>query len=226
MAIHKAARGLALCLSATLAFLSYAACTVVKNDGSGGAGGPAGKLSSVNADGGFDAKSFIAASWEGKILPDLDGNAAEVKGVIAALAKDAETAEKKYGRRGDETAPYNFAVKGRAVIKAVETESAAGYLELDLADVSGEGRVRLQVGPVIKGSSVRDSLSFIKFGDFVNQLDYANISREINFYVRDKLVAEFRKPELVGKSVSFVGAFTEDSGGSVLVTPVRIGIEK
>jgi predicted lipoprotein len=231
MAIHKAARGLAprlsrglvLCLSISLAVLSFAACTIVKDGASGSA---AGKAVSANADGSFDAKSFVDANWSGKIAPDLAGNAAEIKDVVSALAKDAVAAEKKYGRRGDETAPYNFVVKGRAAIRSVNTESAAGYVELDLSDVSGEGKVRLQAGPVLKGSSVRDSLSFIKFGDFVNQLDYANISREINFHIRDKLVADLRESGLAGKTLSFVGAFTEDPSGSVLVTPVEIRIEK
>jgi len=224
MAMHKAARGLALGLSVPLAVLFLGSCTIVKNDVSGGSGNSA--KSSTNADGSLDAKTFVAQNWSGKIVPDLEAHAAKVEDVVQALAKDAASAEKKYGRRGDETAPFNFVVVGSARIKSIDTESAAGTAELDVPDVSGDGEVRLQIGPVIKGSSLRDSLSFIKFGDFVNQLDYANISREINFYARDNVLADLRSGDAAGKVVSFVGAFTEDSEGSVLVTPVQVKVEK
>lgn len=116
-------------------------------------------------------------------------------------------------------------VKGKETIKAVHTESAAGTVELGLADLSGAAGVRVQIGPVIKSSAVRDVLSFIHFGDFTNQLDFANISKEINFYVRDNVVSRLPRTGLAGKHLSFVGAFAEDASGRILITPVKIEVE-
>ena len=35
----------------------------------------------------------------------------------------------------------------------------------------------LQIGPVIKGTSIRDSLDFLKFDDFTNQLEFARVCK-------------------------------------------------
>ena len=150
----------------------------------------------------------------------------DVREVVAALKKEQEAAERKYGRRQDETALFNFIVKGRETIKAVNTESAAGYVELTLADSSGGDTVKVQIGPVIKSSAVRDVLSFIHFGDFVNQLDFANISKAINFHVRDQVVAGIREKAKAGKHLAFVGAFSDDPSGKVLITPVQLSVEE
>jgi predicted lipoprotein len=216
----------ASCLLVSLALASFAACTIVKHDASGSAGNAGASPVSVTAEGSFDAKSYVTANWSGKIKPELVNNAAELNEVIAALAKDSASAEQKYGRRKEETAPFNFIVKGKAVIKGINTESSAGYIELAVPDASGSDNTKIQIGPVFKSSAVRDVLSFINFGDFVNQIDFANISREINFYVRDKVVSGLKKTDIVGKHLSFVGAFAEDSSGAVLITPVEISIEE
>ena len=174
----------------------------------------------------FDAKAFVEGGWAGKIEPELVRDAVDVREVVAALKKEQEAAERKYGRRQDETALFNFIVKGRETIKAVNTESAAGYVELTLADSSGGDTVKVQIGPVIKSSAVRDVLSFIHFGDFVNQLDFANISKAINFHVRDQVVAGIREKAKAGKHLAFVGAFSEDPSGKVLITPVQLSVEE
>lgn len=198
-------------------------CTIVHNRATGSAQSEADKAA-VNAE--FDAKAFVEANWASKIEPELVKDAVDVREIVAALKQDPEGTRKKYGRRQDATAEYNFIVKGKEVIKAVNTESAAGVLELALPDLSGEGGVCVQIGPVIKSTAVRDVLSFIHFGDFVNQLDFANISKCINFHARDQVVAGIREKAKAGRKVTFVGAFSEDPGGKVLITPVQLRIDE
>ncbi len=212
-----------ICIAFLPAFAMALSCTVVKRGAAGTTESAAQKAASNEE---FDAKAFVKANWAGKIEPELVRDAVNVREVVAALKKDKDAAERKYGRRKDVTALYNFIVDGDEVIKSVNTESAAGFFELGLADISGEGSVEVQIGPVIKSSAVRDVLSFINFGDFVNQLDFANISREINFYVRDTVVSGLKKTESAGKRLSFVGAFAEDSTGKVLITPVKIEVKQ
>ena len=156
--------------------------------------------------------------------PPLVQEAVDLREITAALKQDPAVAEKKYGRRKEETALWNFIVKGREVVKAVDTASAAGTLELAAPDGAG-GNVRVQIGPVIMSSAVRDVVPSINFGDFTNQLDFANISKELNFYVRDNVVAGLKGKDLVGKHLSFVGVFAEDGSGQVLVTPVKVSVE-
>jgi predicted lipoprotein len=223
MAIPKNLRNLALCLLAPLAFLLLSNCTIVKN---GASATSAAKNAPLTSDESFDARVYVAANWAGKIVPDIEGRAVDLKEVVAALSKNSDAADKKYGHRQEDAAPFNFVVKCTAAVKTVNVESGAGYLELNLPDATGSASVRVQVGPVFIGSAVRDSLSFIKFGDFVNQIDFANFSREINFYVRDHVSPGIRTSDITGKKLSLVGAFTEDSNGAVVITPVEIRLEK
>ena len=199
-------------------------CTIVHHGAPGSAENASAQTAAANEA--FDAKAFVEGGWAGKIEPELVRDAVDVREVVAALKKEQEAAERKYGRRQDETALFNFIVKGRETIKAVNTESAAGYVELTLADSSGGDTVKVQIGPVIKSSAVRDVLSFIHFGDFVNQLDFANISKAINFHVRDQVVAGIREKAKAGKHLAFVGAFSEDPSGKVLITPVQLSVEE
>ena len=199
-------------------------CTIVHHGAPGSAENASAQKAAANEA--FDAKAFVEGGWAGKIEPELVRDAVDVREVVAALKKEQEAAERKYGRRQDETALFNFIVKGRETIKAVNTESAAGYVELTLADSSGGDTVKVQIGPVIKSSAVRDVLSFIHFGDFVNQLDFANISKAINFHVRDQVVAGIREKAKAGKHLAFVGAFSDDPSGKVLITPVQLSVEE
>jgi len=211
-----------LALPAALALAT--ACTIVHHGAPGSAENASAQKAAANEV--FDAKAFVEGSWAGKIEPELVRDAVDVREVVGALKKAQEAAEHKYGRRQDETALFNFIVKGRETIKAVNTESAAGFVELTLADSSGGDNVKVQIGPVIKSSAVRDSLSFIHFGDFVNQLDFANISKAINFHVRDQVVAGIKEKAQAGKHLAFVGAFSEDPSGRILITPVKLSVEE
>ena len=72
-------------------------------------------------------------------------------------------------------------------------------------DTDGDGKadLTLQLGPVIKGSSLRDVAPFYKFGDFRDQIEFAKLARALN----DRASAGLQVPEgeLVGKTVSFSG---------------------
>ena len=46
----------------------------------------------------------------------------------------------------------------------------------------------ITIGPVIKKDSVRDAVKFIKFNDFVNQLDFAGVSRIIKTRVMNEII--------------------------------------
>ena len=211
-----------VCLAVCSTLAGVTSCTIVHHGAGGGAENDSAQKAAANAE--FDAKGFVQANWATKVVPELTRDAVDVRAVVAALKADQGAAEKQYGRRKDETALFNFVVKGNEVIKSVNTTSAVGVIELTLSD-GADSTVKLQIGPVIRSSAVRDSLSFINFGDFTNQLDFANISKEFNFYVRDHIVADAAKSGAAGKHVSFVGAFAEDGSGQVVITPVQLSIQ-
>jgi len=202
----------------TLAVLALGSCTIVRHDAPGGSA-----TTSANS-GAFDSVGYVEKNWADKIVPELTSHAADLKTVLEALKADPDAARAKYGRRQEETAPYTFIVEGTVKVKAANLDSAAATLELALPSPVEGGAVLLQIGPVIKSSAVRDALSFVHFGDFTNQVDFANLSRAINARVKDVVVKPLDREHLAGKTVKFVGAFAEDAGGQVLITPVLVEV--
>ncbi len=178
-----------------------------------------------NSDSGKDMKGYVTDIWAAKIIPEFDKNAQELSVVLAGLKADPEGFAKKFGKRNNNFSPMNYIVKGKAVVKAMKTKSAAGTISLDVRDLSGKKDVVIQVGPVIKKSAIRDSLSFIDFNDFQNQIEFGELSKEIKNYILDNVVKDIKEKDLVGKEIEFEGAFTFDKRrGKVLISPVKISV--
>ncbi len=179
-----------------------------------------------NSDSGKDMKGYVKDIWASKIVPEFDQNAQELSVVLAGLKEDPEGFAAKFGKRNNDFSPMNYIVKGKAVVKQMKTKSAAGAIVLDVKDLSGKKDVIIQVGPVIKKSAIRDSLSFIDFNDFQNQIEFGELSKEIKNYILENIVSDIKEKDLVGKEIMFEGAFTYDKrGGKVLISPVKISVE-
>lgn len=200
----------------------YTSCVVVKHDDKNAAAAQKGGLEIYFADGSFDAKAYVEGLWDDTLIPYARERAVEFSDLISALRADEAGASLKHGvRQVAEGAPFNFITRGEAVVLATQTASRAGTATLDI-DGDGASDALLQIGPVFKGTSIRDSLPFVSFDDFVNQLDYATLSNEMNAKVRDQVYAGFDPAAAVGRNVSFYGFFTFERGTPVLITPVLI----
>ena len=70
----------------------------------------------------------------------------------------------------------------------VNQEKKAGYMTVKLDGYDGPEEISIQIGSVYKGSSVRDSLDVIKFGDYTNQQDWAAVSQSINEMIDEEIV--------------------------------------
>ena len=55
---------------------------------------------------------------------------------------------------------------------------------------------------------MRDAVGFITFGDFKEQTEYGKAGSEINKRVLSTVLGNIDKDNLVGKTISFKGAFT------------------
>ena len=81
------------------------------------------------------------------------------------------------GYRPEATSPWTYAVKVDGVVTAANTESRAATLDVK---TSGGLAVTLQIGPVVRGTAIRDMLAFRPFGSFKNQVDYAQYGKALN----------------------------------------------
>ncbi len=170
----------------------------------------------------FDAKTFVAKSWDSKVLPEVQQRAVSLAVLEQALASDRAAAVKRYGN-GNETGRASFLVSGTARVLDVDTTSRSGVARIDLEPYDGKADAELQIGPVFRGTALRDALPFVHFDDFTNQMEYASVSRVLHERIADSVLAKVDRAALKGKVIQFSGAFTEGSE-LPLVTPVSLKV--
>jgi predicted lipoprotein len=201
-----------------LALSALPGCKIVKTgseqqQADGGSGAPT------------DPKARAEALWTPKIVPYAENKAGPFNDVMAQAASAPDAAVKTHGfSAGSDAKPVLFArIEGTVV--SVDTASRAGTVAVD---TTGDGKPDLlvQIGPVIRGSALRDGLDFVPFSSFANQIDYADFSKALNVHVRDIVLKDVKRDGLQGRHVRILGAFFLDpSHPQPLVTPVEMTVE-
>jgi predicted lipoprotein len=185
---------------------------VYEKDGQAGAGATA-----------ADARSYVAGNWTAKIVPTVHDKAVDVTTVAAAIEKDADAAGKEYGHQAGTGSPFAYMVKGTGTITKVDTSVPTGPVTVEVPRTGGKPlTVTIATGPVIAGTAIRDAVGFIAFGDFTNQIEYANVANQINDKVKTEVVARADLKE--GAKVTFHGAFSALAGGSIFLVPTELEV--
>ena len=175
----------------------------------------------------FDASAYVAKIWTPQAVAEFKAKAVDLSVLLPAIEADPDKAGKTYGRGGGEGNPWTYEVKGQGKATAVDVESRHGLLTVEIATKDGAKSVDLQIGPVIFGTALRDSLPFVHFGDFVNQIQFAQVSRALNDAASKGVKGAFDPKAVVGKTVTFYGAATQGSASARMsVTPIAIEVGK
>lgn len=184
---------------AVLAVILVVAGTKVVPDGQEVASGPA---------------AFDKATYGAKTFPTIQKGIAE-KAIAApdlakAIEKDPEAA-KKEGVESAGNTVYATTFTG----KVHDCES--GICEVDVDGMPKDVSVRMQVGPAINGTDLRDATGTLGFGQFTNQIEYQDAGAALN----EEMKKEVLDPagDLDGKTVTVTGAFTAINPKGWLVTP-------
>jgi predicted lipoprotein len=169
------------------------------------------------------AARFVEPIWTSKVLPTIQEKAHDIAVILPEIRADPNAAGEKYGRR-DPPNPFNYMVKGTGKVTELHTESQAGTADVQIPGLTE--KVALQIGPVVRGTSLRDATGHVSFNQFTNQLDYADVSKEMNGRALKSAFASIQPPSLAGKTITFFGTFTFDphSKAAVLITPVKIDL--
>jgi predicted lipoprotein len=164
----------------------------------------------------FDPAVFGRENFP-KAADTLAKAAVPVPQLLAELKKDQAAASEKYGHR-EGGSPYAFAVTG----EGVAGKAANGLMEVKLPGVPKGTRVSLQVGPALNGTAIRDAVGYIKFGQFTNQVEFADAATALNSEVKARVLKGVDAKSLDGKTVKFLGAFTLITPNVITVTPVQL----
>ena len=197
--------------------LVLSGCKIIKT--------PTAEEAAEAASGGFNPARQVAEIWDSKVIPFLQTRAGPFQDVAALAKSDLDAAAAKYGHKEKEgSAPWTFVAKVSGTIIKAETTSRAAYLD---TDVDGDGKVdvRIQIGPVIKGTAIRDSLDFVNFNEFKNQIQWAEFGKAFNVHVNGLTLEKISRDGLDGKKVEALGAYPLPSAGQpALFTPATLTI--
>jgi predicted lipoprotein len=179
-------------------------CKLVKND-------PAlAKGSSDPYASSYDPNTAVASMWSTKVVPDIEKRATAYATLRDAVTSDPDAAGKKYGYRGkDDGAPWNFPTRLHGTVVSVDTSSSEGTIGVDTSG-SGKADVIVDIGPTVLGTALRDSLDFVSFSDFKNQIDYARFGTALNAYAVTHVMTPVPRNGLQGKQITVTGTFSFD----------------
>lgn len=165
----------------------------------------------------FNPVAYVDSIWESKVLPTFNEKAVDLSIILSEIKMDANgtapkdeliAIAKDYGSITVGEA-HVYMVKGSGKIVSINTETSLGTAELELDGYEGPIKVLLYIGTRIPSddASVRDAVGFITFGDFKEQTEYGKAGSEINKRVLTTVLNNIDKDNLVGKTISFKGAF-------------------
>jgi predicted lipoprotein len=172
------------------------------------------------------AAANAAGLWASKVVPYIEEKAAPFPEVQAAAKADLKAAGAKYGyREAGEGAPWNFVARVSGTVTAANTASRAATADVD---TNGDGApdVTVQLGPVIKGTSIRDALPFVSFTQVRNQIEFADVAKSFNTSAYDTALKALPRDRLVGAKLDAAGVFTlRSASDKALLTPVTVRLE-
>jgi predicted lipoprotein len=177
-------------LAVASVLLALPACKIVKNE-------------TQVAEAVDPITTLVETTFDAKLLPQIAKTQLPVAELRAAIAADLGAAGQAHGNRGaGEGAAWTFAVTGAGKVISANLTSRARQAELD-TDGDGLADLTLALGPVIKGTALRDVAPFYVFGDFRDQIEFAQLARALNDKVSPLLVLP--EGDLTGKSLDFTG---------------------
>jgi predicted lipoprotein len=167
----------------------------------------------------FNSKDYAASVWESRVLPTADRFAIELQTFMESqtLGPDLKAGSSIAGRT------RAVFVKGTATVADVDRKSRIGLARLRLLWAKDGQSAAIQIGPVLRGTALRDALEFIRFTDFVNQLEFAGVANALNERVLTDVLASVNADGLAGREIVFVGAVPLAGASSTLeIVPVRL----
>lgn len=167
---------------------------------------------------GFSAERYGAEQFP-LIRDDVTSRAVDAVTLAAAIGEDRQAAGERYG-----------VAAGIGPVMPVSFSGLIGDGKAGIYDVRVEGlpdalTLRLQAGPAINGTDLRDATGTIEFGQFTNQIEYQNVGAAINDAMKQQVLADLDTANLSGKRVTVTGVFKLINPDNWLVTPVSLELQ-
>lgn len=136
-----------------------------------------------------------------------------------AIAADQEAAIAQYGTPASTGAILMVRVTG------VAGTPRAGVYPLTVEGMPEGQTIRVQTGPAINGTDLRDAPGDIAFGAFRNQIEYQDAGSGINRAMAAEVLAPIDTTSLEGRTISVTGAFRLINPANWMITPVEMEVQ-
>ncbi|WP_305073722.1 DUF2291 family protein [Propionivibrio sp.] len=153
-----------------------------------------------------------------KIKAAIEKAAVDAKLLAEAIVADKAAAGEKYGKPGS-VGPI-FPVRFSGVVG----EGSSGVFKVKVDGLPDGVGVRVQTGPAINGTEVRDATGTISFGQFTNQIEYQDAGAALNDQIKAQELAKLDREKLPGKTIEVVGVFQLINPANWMVTPVQLKV--
>ncbi len=167
-------------------------------------------------------QAFAPDKYGAKAFPEIqksvEARAVDVVTLATALNADANAAKAKYAI-GDALPVFSVSFTG------VVGDGQSGIYQVKVAGLADDLKIRLQTGPAINGTDLRDATGSINFGDFKNQIEYQNAGSGINREMKKAVLGKIDTAHLSGKTVKVTGVFRLLNPKNWLITPVEMVVQ-
>jgi len=167
-----------------------------------------------------DLAAYLEDYLESAILPEIQERRVDLSTLLGVAAGGWEAAGGAHGvRKGEIGSKYNFIVNDTVTVLEVNTESRAGFIRVECEDLLTDYTISIMIGPVLRGTAIRDSLGCVDFNQFVNQMDFAGLANELNRIGNENSLQNVDVESLTGKTIEFTGSFTQPEGNEIQIMP-------
>ncbi|WP_244857682.1 DUF2291 domain-containing protein [Agromyces archimandritae] len=163
----------------------------------------------------FDPATFGAETFP-KVQAAVAERAEDAASLAEAIAADPDAAAEEFAVESSGGPVYSVTFTG------VVGEGASGIYDVAVDGLPAGLTVRMQTGPAINGTELRDATGDIAFGQFTNQIEYQNAASALNEELKTAVLAGIDTASLTGRTVEVTGAFTLVNPDAWLVTPTEL----
>ncbi len=177
----------------------------------------------IGSDSDVRQQAFSPDAYGEQEFPRIQAHIQEkaLDGVAIApeVLADKAAAGKKYGTAS--TTGTIMMVK----VTGVAANPKSGIYELTVDGMPADIKVRVQTGPAINGTDLRDAPGDIEFGRFKNQIEYQDAGSAINRAMKKAVLDPLDVGALNGKTLEVVGAFRLVNPKNWMITPVGVTVK-
>lgn len=166
----------------------------------------------------FDPATFGAEKFP-TVQSAVSDRAVDATTLAAAIAADPAAAASKYAVQSSGGPVYSVTFTGEV------GAGQSGIYPVTVPGVPANLLIRVQTGPAINGTELRDATGDITFGQFKNQIEFQNAAAALNDELKKEVLANVDASSLTGKTITVTGAFTGVNPAAWLVTPVKLEVK-